>query len=265
MFCSHIKKSLAEGTEYNETEQAKEVESDFTLYAKWNANTFTVTFNSNGGSDVDAVTVNWNTTVAEPEEPTKAHVIFAGWYSNEALTNAYSFSTKITADTTLYAKWTPIRRTITFNTKGGSSISAINFNEGTTVTKPENPEKDGYAFGGWFTDEALTKSFYFATDSANLTENVTLYAKWINQTNVAVVIKVEKEGDYEVTVTKDSSGSLTFSSVYSGSWSVDRVHCYAAGSFVFDPSKHEKGIYIIALDVVIEGRNYSYTAQVEVQ
>ena len=253
---------FADGTEFDQTEA---VQNDITLYAKWNINTFTVTFNSNGGSAVSSVTVNWNTTVAEPAAPTKAHMIFAGWYSNEQLTSSYNFGTAVKENKTIYAKWTPIKRTITFNVNGGSSVSAITFDEGTTVTKPENPEKDGYAFGGWYTDQALTKSFYFATDSEKLTENITLYAKWINQTNVAVVIKVDKESDLDVTITKDSSGNITFSSVYNGSWSVDMQHYYSAGSFVFEPSKYEKGIYVIALDVVIEGKNYSYTAQVEVQ
>ena len=78
-----------------------------TLTAKWNA---TVTFDANGGSAVASQTVREGGTASSPTAPTKSGFIFAGWYtSTDGGTTlsgtAFSFSTAITADTTLYAKW----------------------------------------------------------------------------------------------------------------------------------------------------------------
>ena len=68
----------------------------------------TVTFNSNGGSEVEAQSVDYNGTATKPEDPTKEGFIFGGWYSDEDLTEAYNFSTKVTANITLYAKWNEV-------------------------------------------------------------------------------------------------------------------------------------------------------------
>jgi len=70
---------------------------------------FTVTFNSNGGSDISPISnVNYGDTIPKPEDPVKTgyDCIFEGWY-NQNLTEAFSFTAGITADTTLYAKWRP--------------------------------------------------------------------------------------------------------------------------------------------------------------
>lgn len=82
------------------------VTGNVTLTAKWTAvTTYTVTFNTNGGSTVDAQTVNTGAKATEPTTPTKSGYSFAGWYSDEAFTNEFRFTTEITADITLYAKW----------------------------------------------------------------------------------------------------------------------------------------------------------------
>lgn len=66
----------------------------------------TVTFNSNGGSEVAAATVLDGDAVARPTDPTKAGSTFDGWYTDdETFANAYDFSTPVTADLTLFAKW----------------------------------------------------------------------------------------------------------------------------------------------------------------
>ena len=67
--------------------------------------TFTVTFDSNGGSEVESQVVNAGTNATKPDDPTKDDYIFEGWYSNSELTNLYNFITPVTEDITLYAKW----------------------------------------------------------------------------------------------------------------------------------------------------------------
>ena len=65
-----------------------------------------VTFNSMGGSEVEAVVVADGQTVAQPEAPVMEGYTFAGWYTDENCTTAYDFDAAVTADITLYAKWT---------------------------------------------------------------------------------------------------------------------------------------------------------------
>lgn len=67
--------------------------------------TYTVTFNSNGGSEVEPQTVNAGETATAPTAPTKAGYDFVAWYSDSELQNEFNFETAINADTTLYAGW----------------------------------------------------------------------------------------------------------------------------------------------------------------
>ena len=86
-----------------------------TLYAKWNPIPYTVNFNSNGGTTVAAVQVNYNSTFTSPAAPTKTDVIFGGWYKEASLTTAWNFATDVvTTDVTLFAKWNDPRQSITF-------------------------------------------------------------------------------------------------------------------------------------------------------
>ena len=79
--------------------------ADVTLKAHWKVKEFNVIFNSDGGSAVTTQKVEYNKTANKPENPTKIGCTFIGWYSDEGLTTEFKFTTKITKDTTLYAKW----------------------------------------------------------------------------------------------------------------------------------------------------------------
>lgn len=91
------------------------VRSDVTLYAKWIPAAFTVTFDSNGGSEVAAQGVNNGSAAIRPQDPTKEGYIFEGWYTDSGCTSAYDFETILTADITLYAQWTPLEVSIQFD------------------------------------------------------------------------------------------------------------------------------------------------------
>lgn len=67
--------------------------------------TYTVTFISNGGSDVEEQVVTKNAKVVEPEEPLYRPYVFNGWYNDETLTTKYDFSQPVTKNMNLYAKW----------------------------------------------------------------------------------------------------------------------------------------------------------------
>ncbi len=70
-----------------------------------NAASYTVSFDSKGGSAVDSQTVDYNAKAVKPADPTMDVYTFIGWYSDEALTSAYDFNTPVTGNITLYAKW----------------------------------------------------------------------------------------------------------------------------------------------------------------
>ena len=126
-----------------------------TFYAKWTINSYSVTFNSNDGSDIDSQTVDYGDIVAEPTAPTKNGYTFAGWYSDEGLVSAYDFSTTVTSDITLYAKWTKnssggsytpptYKPTINQSDEGGTvSVDKTNPKKGDTVTITVKPDS-GY-------------------------------------------------------------------------------------------------------------------------
>lgn len=146
--------------------------------------TYTVTFNSMGGSAVQSKTVEEGNKVAKPTDPTNddATLEFGGWYTDQACTQAFDFNTPINANITLYAKWTTKsaqveQYTVTFNSMGGSAVQAATVDEGGKVTKPSDPTNTDTTktFGGWYTDAECTQAFDFNTV---ITGNITLYAKW---------------------------------------------------------------------------------------
>lgn len=159
------------------------VTSDTTLYAKWTQvvtpdTIYTLSFNSNGGSMVTALEIKEGETATQPSDPTRTNFDFEGWYTDSTLTNPFSFSTKITADTLLHAKWesTVIEYTITFDSNSGTSVSTQTIEEDKLATKPTDPTRTDYSFGGWYTDSDFSTAWSFSSDK--VTEDITLYAKW---------------------------------------------------------------------------------------
>ena len=81
-------------------------DSDVTIDVTFTAKDYTVTYESNGGRTVPSQAVKYNETANKPADPTKSGYPFAGWYTEEKLTNKYDFATPVTGNITLYAKWT---------------------------------------------------------------------------------------------------------------------------------------------------------------
>ena len=137
---------------------------------------FTVTFNANGqGTAPAAQTVVAGATATKPADPTATGYTFGGWYTDAACTKAYDFAAEVTADVTLYAKWTVKTYTVTFDANGqGTAPAAQTVVYGATATKPADLVAAGYVFGGWYTDAACTNAYAFG----EVTADVTVYAKW---------------------------------------------------------------------------------------
>ena len=82
------------------------VEANITLKAKWEIAIYTITFDSDGGSDVEEKYVTAGKTVEEPDTPGKQGYGFYGWYNGET---EYDFSSAVHSDLTLKAKWGPVK------------------------------------------------------------------------------------------------------------------------------------------------------------
>ena len=157
-----------------------EVTADITLYAKWATvgSTVTVQFDTGGGSPVPAQTIPANGQATRPENPTRGEYRFAGWYSDSACTQAYSFIESVPGDLTLYAKWEAYGSyTVQFDADGGSAVSAQQVGEYGKAAKPADPTREGYDFLGWYMNSEKTKAYPF--DSV-VNSDLTLYAKWID-------------------------------------------------------------------------------------
>ena len=137
--------------------------------------TYTVSFNSKGGTPTpQEQTVKKGNKVSKPADPTRANYSLAGWAKADNETSAlWNFETEtVTDDMTLFARWSLITHTVTFDSDGGSAVPAQNVSNGGRATKPTDPTRNGYEFNGWFNGD-LEWNFTTA-----ITASITLKAKW---------------------------------------------------------------------------------------
>lgn len=152
-----------------------------------------MSFDTDGGSEIDPQIVKYNEYVTKPADPAKEGYTFGGWFADDALKTAWDFAkNKVTTDMTLYAKWTKndsgssggggggggsssSRYTLYFQTNGGSAVKSVTKSSGTKLSLAGyETTKAGYEFVGWYSDEKLTQK---VTD-VTLRKNTTVYAKW---------------------------------------------------------------------------------------
>ncbi|WP_415696884.1 InlB B-repeat-containing protein, partial [Erysipelothrix inopinata] len=196
-----------------------------TLYAKWEAIPvfYDVTFESNGGSTVNPQSIESGKFVVEPTAPTKAGFTFEGWYKESTFTTTWNFATDpVTEATTLYAKWEaiPVFYDVTFESNGGSTVTAQSVESGKFVVEPTEPTKAGFTFEGWYKDSTFTTAWNFATDP--VTEATTLYAKW-----EAIPVF------YDVTFESNGGSTVNPQSIESGKFVVEPTAPTKAG-FTFE-------------------------------
>lgn len=152
------------------------IAADTTLYAKWDE-IYTVTFNvGDHGTAPAPQKVENGGKATKPENPTAKGWRFDGWYTDERCTAGYDFDKAVTANTTLYAKWTQLF-TLTFETNGGTKIDSVEAPDGSLVYLGSyKPTKSGYYFVGWYTDKNLTRES--RVGYVRMDGNKTVYAKF---------------------------------------------------------------------------------------
>ena len=130
-------------------------------WAKWEINQYTITFDTNGGSEIAPITQDYGTEITAPDNPTRKGYTFKGWDKEIPET--------MPADNiTVKAQWGINQYTITFDTNGGSEIAPITQDYGTEITAPDNPTRKGYTFKGW--DREIPETMP--------AENITIKARW---------------------------------------------------------------------------------------
>ncbi|MDD3952550.1 MAG: InlB B-repeat-containing protein, partial [Lentisphaeria bacterium] len=116
--------------------------ASLTLYAKWAASQYTITFDSNGGTAVAPITKYYNSAVLPPANPTRAGYTFTGW--------SPAIPAKMPLNgLTCVAQWAVRQYTITFDSNGGTAVAPITQDYNSAITAPANPTKAGYTFTGW--------------------------------------------------------------------------------------------------------------------
>ena len=204
-----------DGTNGNWGVQVTEISTTDTenkeYYARW-AESFTVSFNLTTGtapaeSEIthkpDAQNVESGSPAVKPTvNPQASNFEFVGWYDS-TLTTEYNFTTPITANTTIYAKWNNVSTCeVLFNLVSGtihpsatSDITNVPEKQyvvvGGTITPPAVPTATGYKFVGWYTDETFETPWNFDTDVVNTAKF--LFGKWEFQKYTITYIRNDGE------------------------------------------------------------------------
>ena len=163
---------------------------NITVKAQWEINQYTITFDTNGGSEIAPITQDYGTEITAPDNPTRKGYTFKGWDKEIP-------ETMPAENITVKAQWEVNQYTITFDTNGGSEIAPITQDYGTEITAPDNPTRKGYTFKGW--DKEIPETMP--------AENITVKAQWeINQYTIAF----DTNGGSEIApITQDYGTEIT--------------------------------------------------------
>ena len=163
---------------------------NITVKAQWEINQYTITFDTNGGSEIAPITQDYGTKITAPDNPTRKGYTFKGWDKEIP-------ETMPAENITVKAQWEINQYTITFDTNGGSEIAPITQDYGTKITAPDNPTRKGYTFKGW--DKEIPETMP--------AENITVKAQWeINQ----YTITFDTNGGSEIApITQDYGTKIT--------------------------------------------------------
>jgi uncharacterized repeat protein (TIGR02543 family) len=168
------------------------VSASITVYAQWINNTYTVTFDNDGGDTAanpatKTVTYPATTIDALPAPPSRPGHNFGGWYTERnGEGSAFTAWTTVNTDITVYAKWTGKTYTVSFKSNVGTD--AILYTKTVTVPAttiatadfPTDPTRPTYNFGGWNTASNGSGSNF--TASTEVSADITVYAQWIGKT-----------------------------------------------------------------------------------
>jgi uncharacterized repeat protein (TIGR02543 family) len=248
------------------------VTGNITVYAKWtavSASQYTVTFNADGGSPATqtrTVTSGDSTGSSNmPAEPGRSGYTFDGWYTEvNGGGTQFTDATMVTANITVYAKWTAIQYTVTFNADGGSPATQTR-----TVTSgastgssnmPAEPDRSGYAFGGWYTEVNGGGAEFTAATA--VTGDITVYAKWSPDSFGVITLDLDAgSGAFDTTdfIISKSNGAGSQTLILSGSdytnpqWFVDGELKGTGNNIIINAVDYRVGGHTLSLIVSKNG------------
>ena len=154
-----------------------------TLYAKWQINSYNVTFDYNCSEIADKVESHeYGSKLVAPETPVRYGYLFDGWYADEAGTGSVVNigDQTVSGNVVYYAKWIKNSATVTFNYnfEGGATHEYV-IENGETAPVIAYPNRAGYTFAGWYLDASCATA---ADLNAEVYGDVTYYAKWVSET-----------------------------------------------------------------------------------
>lgn len=164
----------------NEFTGLSPVNKNITLYAKWrypvpDETFYRVTFDPDNGNPSFTETIEPGKNAIRPINPAKDGYTFVNWLKEDG--TVFNFNTQINEDIILKASYVLVDDTkyvVSFESNGGSSVSAMVIVPGETITLPLSV-KENYILEGWFTDKSFENEF---TNKTIVDKNLTLYAKW---------------------------------------------------------------------------------------
>ncbi|MBR4313696.1 MAG: InlB B-repeat-containing protein, partial [Lachnospiraceae bacterium] len=192
--------NISESVRIGQVGDAYTVTAPKTLYAKWNAKTYPVTLNRNGGTinEGNITEYTYGVGATLPTNVTKANSVFKGWWTEDGTGDNWGqqvavIETTATEEKTYYARWAQ-SYAVTFNLTSGTPHPELanvsnapdtqNIEEGLVAVRPTvNPSAANVAFDNWYTDNTFTTTFNF---NQAITAPTTIYAKWIDASTYEV-------------------------------------------------------------------------------
>ena len=185
------------------------VTGNITLYAKWTEITYIITYEANGGTNADRnpASFTFETETITLLAPSRESFNFEGWYTDSEFSETNK-KTEITKGSSgniiLYAKWTAITYTITYEPNGGTNADGnpASYTSETETITLQSPSREYFDFDGWYTDSEFSDSSKKTEITKGSTGNITLYAKWtVAAKNAVNAINSLPTGEHKIAVT----------------------------------------------------------------
>jgi uncharacterized repeat protein (TIGR02543 family) len=201
------------GTKY---EWPHTLTGSLTMYAHWQeSGEYTITFDSQGGSETSAASGNEGTSISRPQDSVRPGYIFQGWYSAASGGTKYEWPHTLTGSLTMYAHWSGIAYTVEYNANGGTgSTASTGHVYGVESSLAQNGfTRGGYNFAGWNSQvDGLGINYAAGGKVTDLVSEaggkVTLYARWINDDNLPPMISGTVSIDGDATEGADLSANI---------------------------------------------------------
>lgn len=154
---------LGWGTSREKDVVLKNINEDVVLTSYFQIKQYTISFEANGGSNINPITQNYNTTVTKPTDPTKEGDSFLGWFKDSNFTTTYNFSL-MEESITVYAKWQNMKA-YTFNYYSIDATCNVTNNsqiyENKIIELNGKAIIDGNIFDGWYNNDTLLSKYNY--------------------------------------------------------------------------------------------------------